>query len=106
MTKTFRDALMDRLDATGMPLKEVAERAGVSYEQLKKVKQRADASTNVDDARQVANAFGLTLDEFLDDRTIEDRIEVVNLYNQLSPTERRFLKAASAKSDDPSLPQE
>ena len=41
MAKVFRDALIEALDRTGTPLKEVAERAGVSYEQLKKVRYRA-----------------------------------------------------------------
>jgi transcriptional regulator with XRE-family HTH domain len=95
MAKTFRNALLEQMEATKTPLKEVAARSGVSYEQLKKVKQREDASTNVDDARKIANAFGLTLDEFLDDRTIEARIEVVELYSRLSPDARRILQAAS-----------
>lgn len=95
MAKTFRTALLEQMEATKTPLKEVAARAGVSYEQLKKVKQREDASTNVDDARKIANAFGLTLDEFLDDRTIEARIEVVELYSRLSPQARRILQVAS-----------
>ena len=95
MAKKFRTALLEHAGATGISLKEVADRSGVSYEQLKKVKQREDASTNVDDARRVANVFGLTLDEFLDDRTIESRIQVVDLYNSLSPQERRLLQAAA-----------
>ena len=96
MSKTFRSALLAHVEASGLSLKEVADRSRVSYEQLKKVRQRDTASTNVDDARRVANVFGLTLDEFLDDRTIEDRIELVQLYNQLSPQERRLLQAAAA----------
>ena len=95
MAKTFRTALLEQMDAAKTTLKEVAARSGVSYEQLKKVKQREDASTNVDDARKIANAFGLTLDEFLDDRTIEARIEVVELYSRLSPQARRILQAAA-----------
>lgn len=99
MAKTFRTALLEQVEATGIPLKEIAARAGVSYEQLKKVKQREDASTNVDDARQVANALGLTLDEFLDDDTVEARIAVVEAYNRLSPQARRILRAAAADPD-------
>ena len=101
MAKTFRAALLAHIEASSLSLKEVADRSGVSYEQLKKVRQRDTASTNVDDARRVANVFGLTLDEFLDDRTIEDRIELVRLYNELSPQERRLLQAAAAGLSGP-----
>ena len=101
MAKLFKDALELHRTRSGKSIKDVAEGSGVSYEQLKKLGQRANASTNVDDARKVANYFGLTLDEFLEDRTIEARIEVVQLYNQLSPAERRFLQAAAAGLSSP-----
>jgi transcriptional regulator with XRE-family HTH domain len=107
MAKRFRDALLERVAPAGpLTLQEVARRAGVSYEQLKKVGQRENASTNVDDARKVANVFGLTLDEFLDDRTIEARIQVVELYSRLSPQERRLLQAASSGLGDQGADQE
>ncbi len=105
MPKTFREALLEHVEA-GHALKGIADRAGVSYEQLKKVTQREGASTNVDDARKVANALGLTLDELLDDHTIEDRIAVVEAYNRLSPETIRILKAAESAQgqDDPGQP--
>lgn len=96
MATTFRQALLDALQRTGVPLTKVAADAGVSYEQLKKVKQREGASTNVDDAKAVANYFGFTLDEFLGDGTAEDRAEIARLYSQLSPRERAILRAAQA----------
>jgi transcriptional regulator with XRE-family HTH domain len=95
MVRQFKEALEAHRKEQGVSLKDVADGSGVSYEQLKKVGQRENASTNVDDARKVANHFGLTLDEFLGDRTIEARIEIVQLYNQLSPEERRILQAAA-----------
>lgn len=95
MAKSFRNALLEAIELTGLPLKTVAERAGVSYEQLKKVKQRATASTNVDDAVKVANVFGVTLDEFLQDDTAAVRAEIVNLYIQLTEQERSILQAAA-----------
>lgn len=95
MTKLFRDALLEAVKARKTSLKAVSEGAGVSYEQLKKVSQRPSASTNVDDAVKVANFFGLTLDEFLEDALATDRAAVVHLYTQLSDRERRLLRAAS-----------
>jgi len=97
MTKTFRDALLERVaisrSETGKPsLRAVATGAGVSYEQLKKLKQRDDGSTNVDDAVKVANFFGLTLDEFLGDPTATVRAEIDALYSSLSAEERSYLR--------------
>lgn len=103
MTKRFRDAFLEALESTGTPLRRVATATGISEDQLKKLKQRESASTNVDDAIKVANFFGYTLDEFLGDRTVEDRAEIVALYNQLSARERAILRAASR--EDPDLAQ-
>lgn len=65
MTMNFSDALKMALEAKGVPLKRLANQAGVSYEQMKKVKQGKSGSTNVDDAAKIAAALGLTLDSFL-----------------------------------------
>ena len=78
-----------------MTLADVARRAGVSYEQLKKARLRENATTNVDDARKVANALGLTLDELLEDDLAQTRAEVVALYNSLTDQEREFLRIAA-----------
>lgn len=95
MAKTFRQALIDALERTGTPLKQVAEGAGVSYEQFKKLVQREDAATNVDDAVKVANFFGMTVDEFIEDRTAEARDAAADLWRQLSEAERDLLLAAA-----------
>lgn len=95
MQKTFRIALIEALDATGMPLKRVAEVAGVSYDQLKKLKNTDGATTNVDDAKKVANALGYTLDEMLGDDLIQRRERVAALYRQLTERERAILLAAA-----------
>lgn len=102
MSKTFRQALLDALESTGKTLAEVAEASGVSYEQLKKVRARDTASTNVDDAMRVARVFGLTINEFMDDDLAADRAHVAKIYSQLSPAERRLIAAAAkGMQDDP-----
>lgn len=101
MTKRFRDAFLEALAATGTSLRKVASETGISEDQLKKLKQRESASTNVDDAIKVANFFGYTLDEFLEDETVQDRAEIVRLYMQLSPRERAILRAASREQGEP-----
>jgi transcriptional regulator with XRE-family HTH domain len=95
MAKTFRSALLDALEKTGLPLSKVAAGSGVSYDQLKKLRQRPHASTNVDDARSVANFFGVTLDQFLDDTSVIARVELVEFYSRLSDEEIEILKAAA-----------
>ncbi len=65
MTMTFSEALTQALKSTKKSLRQIADSASVSYEQLKKVKQGKSQSTNVDDAQRVAAALGLTLDQFL-----------------------------------------
>jgi len=64
METTFRTALERALADTGRSLRSVAQDAGVSYEQLKNLKQGKAKSTNVDDALKVAGAFGVSLDDF------------------------------------------
>jgi transcriptional regulator with XRE-family HTH domain len=66
MKQTFRTALEQALAQTGIPLLQIANRSGVSYDQLKKLLQKPTATTNVDSAVKVAAAFGVGLDEFLD----------------------------------------
>ena len=95
MTKTFRQALIDALTQTGRPLSEIADKSEVSYEQLKKLRQGRSQSTNVDDAIRVANAFGVSLEEFVDDRTVIARTEIVRIYNELEPQERQYLLASA-----------
>ncbi|MFB9149554.1 S24 family peptidase [Roseovarius ramblicola] len=45
---------------------EIADSTGVSYEQLKKLRQRPQGSTNVDDAVKIANFFGVNVSDFID----------------------------------------
>lgn len=52
------------MDATGRTLRSVATAAGVSYEQLKNLKQGKAQKTNVDDAMKVAASFGVSLEDF------------------------------------------
>lgn len=99
MTKLFRDAFIEALDRSGWSVAYVAKVAGVSAQQLHKLKQGKALSTNVDDALRVAHVFGVSLDEFLEDRTVQDREAVADLWRQLSDAERDLLRAAAAGRD-------
>ena len=94
MVRRFADALDDALKAASWSLKHACEVAGVSYEQMKKMKQRG-ASTNVDDAIKLAHALGFTLDELVGDDTADLRSDIGDLWRKLSEAERRILIAAA-----------
>lgn len=64
MRYNFREALNQALKATGRSLLSVATTSGVNYDQLKSLKQGKSQTTNSDDAMLVAEAFGVTLDDF------------------------------------------
>lgn len=72
MPATFKEALENALEVSGRSLRSVAIASGVSYEQLKNLKQGKSQRTNVDDARLVARAFGVTLDDFYEGRLTGD----------------------------------
>ena len=95
MAKPFRDALLEHLAREGWKMAYVADEAGVSYEQLKKLKQGHSQSTNVDDAVKIAHAFGMSLDEFIGDTTVEDRLQAFALWRDLAEEEREILLAAA-----------
>lgn len=95
MPLTFREALLKAIERPGPSLQAVATGSGVSYEQLKKIKQGKSLSTNVEDALSVAKFFGKTLEQFLEDPSFGPRSEIVSLYNQLSETEQKMLLAAA-----------
>ncbi|KPU84222.1 hypothetical protein JI58_05125 [Marinosulfonomonas sp. PRT-SC04] len=93
--KKFREALLEKLDETGISLKQVADGAGVSYEQLKKLKQIKSRTTNVEDAMRVAHFFGLTLEELMAGQEASDQAEIVGLLGSLSTEARNFLITAA-----------
>ncbi len=68
MEDTFISALKFAIETTQRSLRSVAIEAGVSYDKLKNLKQGKAETTGVDDARKVARAFGVTLDDFYEGR--------------------------------------
>lgn len=63
MKRPFRETFMDALADSGRSLRDVAISAGVSYEQLKNLKQGKSGSTNVDDAIALAAELQFSLDD-------------------------------------------
>tara|TARA_R110002020_G_scaffold52528_2_gene147507 strand:- start:50 stop:391 length:342 start_codon:yes stop_codon:yes gene_type:complete len=93
--RTFREALLDKLEETGTSLRQVAEGSGVSYEQLKKLKQIESRTTNVEDAMKVAKFFGLTTEQLISGRKASDQDEILGLLESLSDRARSFLITAA-----------
>ncbi|WOI34159.1 S24 family peptidase [Tritonibacter scottomollicae] len=65
MPLSFREALNGAMSASGLSMRKLAEKAGVSYEQLKKINQGKTQSTNAEDALRIAAALGISLESFM-----------------------------------------
>jgi transcriptional regulator with XRE-family HTH domain len=89
--KTFREALISAIEVSGVSVRELAKGAGVSADQLYKVKQGKSSSTNVDDAAKIAHYFGKTLDEFMGSPADQFPHQIATLYNRLPDHLRRKL---------------
>ena len=97
---TFRDALLHKLENTGMSLMSVAKGAQVSYEQLKKLKQKPDRRINVEDALKIANFFNQTLDDFISGKEESDRTRTIRVLDNLPPDLRAFLESYAEDRSD------
>lgn len=65
MPISFKEALDRAQDATGLSMRKLADKAGVSYEQLKKVRQGKSQTTNAEDALKIATAVGVSFEQFM-----------------------------------------
>lgn len=92
------------MKTTGRSLRSICENAGVDYDRVKQARGRG-SKVDVSDAVLIANELGYTLDEFVKADRIEDRAEIVRIYNSLSPRELRILKAGAGDGGDADPPQ-
>lgn len=65
MKPSFRDAFFAALESSGRSMRDVAMAAGVSYEQMKKLKQGRTGRTNAEDAAALAASIGHTVESLL-----------------------------------------
>ena len=91
----FREALIFWQQKREVSLRAIAEGAGVSYEQLKKVKQIDTRATNFDDGVKVAHFFRLTTEEFLAGEAASSPDALVRALEALSPQAREVLENAA-----------
>jgi len=102
MRMKFRDALINAAEKSGQTIRHIAEEAGVSYEQLKKLRQRPDAKTNADDAVRVAHYFGVSLEDFLEGR-ISREVPAVTIAGKVGAGARVPVFDAYEKGDGPQV---
>jgi len=98
--KTFREALLEAVKTGNPSLRAVALASGVSYEQLKKLKQGKTQNTNIEDARRIAAYFGKTVEDFIEAPEMRADIELAEIASQLEPVELEFpLSVGQAQID-------
>ena len=61
----FREALIARMELTGIGATDLARRTGISKPQIDKLHQRKVETTNVHDALIIARFFGQSLEDFM-----------------------------------------
>lgn len=75
--RTYQEKFLEKLKASGLSMAEVARRAGTTYDRVRDLKRRENATTGADTARAVARVLGFSAD------TLEDLSqEEVRRYEQ------------------------
>lgn len=101
MSRSFKEALEFALKKTGRSLREVTTTAGVSYDQYKGFMQGKSRSTNVDDAFKVAQAFGVSVEDFFAGRL--DKAATVAIAGTVGAGARVPVFDAYEKGDGPQV---
>lgn len=91
--KTFRDGFLQKLEETQKTLPDISRETGVSLAQLRKLAQREQATTNVDDAYKIAQFFELPIEHFLTEGTTSPFSELKTVYAALRPELKEKLLA-------------
>lgn len=82
---SFKDRLIAAMKAAGMNKAQLSRASGVPYHAIDKLLKRPGASTSADNAKALADAVGIKVD---DDSSYD---ELRRLYLSLSEQERAFL---------------
>jgi transcriptional regulator with XRE-family HTH domain len=80
----------ERLTPSGL-----ARKAGIDNSTIRKLISGDNVSPRIATAEKICAAMGTTLRDFMADPPDPLRQEIVDLYNQLEPSERRLLVAAA-----------
>lgn len=94
----FREALIERLNITGLTVAELARRSGVAKSQLDKLRQRKVDTTNVHDAVLIARFFGQSVEDFMGLRKRADRSDEVADLIQILPHNHKEIILAQVRA--------
>jgi hypothetical protein len=90
----FREALIERMELTGVGAAEISRRTGVPKGVIDKLRQRRTDVTNVYDAILLARFFGQTVEDFIGLRRKPGKIdEIVEMIALLPPDLRDVIHA-------------
>lgn len=84
----FRDRVKAAMQEQGLNKADLSRMSSVPYHAIDKFLKRTGASTSADNARAIANALGITVD---DDAEYD---ELRQLFHQLNEEQRRFVLAS------------
>ena len=88
----FREALIARMDLTGVTAAELARRTGIAKSQIDKLRQRKVDATNIYDAILIARFFGQSVEDFIGmHRRAEVQDQLKDLIMMLSPEVRAIV---------------
>jgi hypothetical protein len=65
MAQTFVEAFQNALKITGRSARSVSQQTGIPYERIKQVARGRTRTTNADDAYLIAQAFGVSFEDFI-----------------------------------------
>lgn len=91
--KDFRDALLWHMNAYRTKVADLAAGSGVSLDIIKKLRTRAGASTNAEDATKIAAFYGKDVKEFINREEVPSDRAISHLIDLLEPQERQVLEA-------------
>ena len=101
MSKTFREAFLDAVEATNKSVRGVALSAGLKEDQLKSLAQGKSKTINVDDAKKVAAVFGVTLDDFYEGKLAQSGKTTIAIAGLVGAGARVPVFDAYEKGDGP-----
>lgn len=88
----FREALIERMDLTGISATELARRSGVSKATIDKLRQRRVEVTNIHDAILLARVFQQNVEDFMGvSKNAQKQAEVVSLFASLPESLRETM---------------
>lgn len=92
LSKTaFREALIRHRDESGLTLEAVARGSNVPLATVGKLCRREGKQTSAENALQIAQFFGMTLEEFVGMAQVDDDAQILRIVRRLDPETKDIL---------------